>query len=460
MRLFSCLSLLLACSGGDPSPAPSAPKPPPFAGGGTGILPGPKQHALFLVIDTLRYDEVEAADTPVLDLLRAEGQWVDHAWASSTWTAPSVVSMFTGMAVREHGWDFPFPSHMENRTASYAQVPDVPVLAEVLEQAGLRTTGIYGNPLLAQGLGYDRGFGSFTYSKDAKMAGKVAAEVATWAAGERHFLYVHMFGCHHPLRPSKAAIEKQGVNRAKWFPQGRGFSIKRAHKAGLAGLTAYKKSYRAVVEDIDRRVGRVLEALGPQLKDTLVVVTADHGEMLGEHGVVGHERWLWDPLTHVPLVVVGAAHALPMELSTAAIPDLLTEGLGIPHTWPTGVGAPGPLVSQREGKLAISEDGRTKAIWDPEAISYSPGVYDLVDDPRESRNRAERLPALQRAREAFEAAIPEHHLEPADSAMDDTMLDALQALGYMGDGEEEPAPRTAAFADPETSGASAGEEEE
>ena len=80
--------------------------------------PEAPKHVVLIVIDTLRADVVDEVDTPVLDGLAAEGSSASRAWSSGTWTAPSVISLFSGMPVRSHGWEFPFPSQMDNRTRS------------------------------------------------------------------------------------------------------------------------------------------------------------------------------------------------------------------------------------------------------------------------------------------------------------------------------------------------------
>ena len=74
--------------------------------------PGAKKHAIVIVIDTLRADAIKEAKTPNLDALIANGAQARRGWSSGTWTAPSVISMFLGKTVREHGWDYPMPAKM------------------------------------------------------------------------------------------------------------------------------------------------------------------------------------------------------------------------------------------------------------------------------------------------------------------------------------------------------------
>ncbi|MCA9297999.1 MAG: sulfatase-like hydrolase/transferase, partial [Phycisphaerales bacterium] len=114
---------------------------------------------LFVVVDTLRADAIARADTPVLDGLGARGEIVPTAWASGTWTVPSMISMFTGMPVRQHGWNRE-PGNVEQ----FPKIPPAPTLAEVLARKGFHTTALYANDFLDPDLGYSRGFETYRKS--------------------------------------------------------------------------------------------------------------------------------------------------------------------------------------------------------------------------------------------------------------------------------------------------------
>ena len=66
---------------------------------------------------------------------------------------------------------------------------------------------------------------------------------------------------------------------------------------------AYASAYRAVIEDTDLLVGDIVAALGEHRDETLIILTSDHGELLGEHNRVGHGTWLYEGLTNVPLII-------------------------------------------------------------------------------------------------------------------------------------------------------------
>jgi len=404
---------------------------------GAGCSPKPAapdgRDVVVIVFDTLREDLRREAKTPTFDALAARGAQVERAWSPGTWTLPAVASLFAGASLREHGWNFPFPSRMEHRTESYPPLPkDRPLLAEVLKGAGFETAGYYSNRILGHGLGYERGFDDWVHTRDKLLSEQVAERVAGWDREDSHFLYLHLRGCHEPLYLSAKERQTWDVDE-RWFASG-GFDISEARDdddAGGDGVAQYQRAYRSVIEDQDRRLAKLLEALGPRRETALIVVTSDHGELLGEHGRVGHGRWVYEPLTWVPFIAANlpaSVGALPERMSTAALPDLITRSLGLAGQWPVRVDDDGPLVSQRTDRFALSPDGRVKGIWHPSAEPEL-SVYDLSADPGEEQP-LEAPPDLAAQRQRWEAATPQTVLEEQDAGMGDALIEALEALGY------------------------------
>ena len=178
------------------------------------------------------------------------------------------------------------------------------------------------------------------------------------------------------------------------------------------------------MEDTDQRLGQILSALQPLGTDTLYIVTSDHGELLGEHDVVGHGRHLWEPLTHVPLVV-GGVSGLPDRLSIDAIPDLVTRLTAVEAQWPSQAAPGRALVSQREGDLAMSPDGRTKWIWRDSQLNG----YDLTKDPGEESVLPPN-PGASDLRQAWFTEVPSGPILPLIHDLAPSTKSALQALGY------------------------------
>ncbi len=422
------LLALLACSSNErgaspPAPAVDRPAPPP-------VPAGKMKNAVVLVIDTLRADAVERARTPNLDGLSVRGAQHAWAWAPSTWTAPSMVSLFSGMHVRQHGWDFPFPNKMDLANARYPELPATPLLAEVLQQAGFQTAGHYANSLIGRELGFARGFDHWELGGDAQVTARSRRTIQGWREEDRNFLYIHLFGPHHPLKPKERSREHWGLTREQ-LGRDKTVRLPEVRQGGPLQESTYWRAYHAVVEDTDERVGLILEALRPHLDDTVFIVTSDHGELLGEHGDHGHSGGVWEPLTRVPFIVVNGP-LLPDRVQTAALPDVVTDALGLDHDWPVQLGAGGQLVVQREGAVAVTVDGRDKAVWDERAFD-GPVQFDLVVDPDEEKPAPLTSQELVQARAVFDARVPENQLQPEAGGMDAAMLEALEALGYMGD---------------------------
>jgi len=441
--LASLLALsLLACEGEPaqvahtPAPAPepvaAAPIPessPPVVRSVAALPDGP-QHVVVILIDTLRADVVAEADTPNIDALAARGLSVERAWSTTTWTVPAVISLFTGSFVRTHGWDLP-TGDMTLRPP----LPDLPTLAEVLQQGGFVTTGLYANGYLAHELGFSRGFDEWKRSTDNRMAVEVERRVQAWRVADddhsvqRQFLYLHLLGNHSGLKPSDAARTRHGLD-PKWFTERVGLLIGRAKRDKEAGVRpAYNTAYRAVVEDMDTHVGAIIDALGPALDDTLVVVLSDHGEELGEHDAFGHGWSVAESLTHVPMIVAGPGVEKGQRATAtiAEISDLITDAAGIDHPWPVQTPWQGPLVAERHGKQAVLVDGRFKGVWHGDELT----TYDLQVDGSAVTPTPGSEVQVERGIRSWQSSTPAGAPLTDHVELDPRTLEAVRALGYV-----------------------------
>ncbi len=208
------LGLLWGCTNAPPPPTPAP----------------PATHAVLIVLDTLRADVLTQANTPVIDALASAGASVPRAWSAGTWTVPSVISLLTGMSVRQHGWDLP-----TGRIGKYPPLPTVDTLPTVLHAQGFATDGWYANPYLAEDLGFSRGFDSWHRSADPSMPGQLAKLVKSrFDDGQRHFVYLHFIGAHSPLRPSDDARQLHHLD-PQWFDERGGMNIGLAKRNRPAG---------------------------------------------------------------------------------------------------------------------------------------------------------------------------------------------------------------------------------
>lgn len=257
---------------------------------------------VLISLDTVRADHCSVygyglPTTPVLEKVSAEGVVFDSAYSTTPTTGPSHASLFTGLMPQTHGL----------RVNGERLETPRRTLAEHLAASGYQTAGIASSFVLSASFGFSRGFSHwnddlpFEGSKHQSgqwMNHTVRAgfdrradhttEVATqWLRefrdpGRPFFLFVHYFEPHGPYVPPEPWLEKFcGVESEPMIP---------AYDAGLA-----------FTDDEVGRFLRVLEDLG-LAEDTLVVITADHGEGLMSHGAMAHGAHLYDEAVHIPLV--------------------------------------------------------------------------------------------------------------------------------------------------------------
>ena len=271
---------------------------------------------LLIVLDTVRADAVgrewkQRPVTPQMDRIALEGWRFANAYATAPWTLPSHASMFTGLAPSQHG------AVHEHFTLG----PEHPTLAEILARHGYATHGITSNPWVTAERGLARGFGRFekAYSdveaandKGAARATQLAIDFIARASREDKpfFLFVNYLEAHLPYAPPDAGFEALGIEIDSLSR--REFTIEQAEEI-IAGKRAASADELALARTLylgeiayqDQQLGKLLDALRKRnlLDETLVIITADHGELLGDQGLMGHEFSLSDDLLRVPLVL-------------------------------------------------------------------------------------------------------------------------------------------------------------
>lgn len=412
-----------------------------------------KPSVLFLVSDTTRADAFNKADTPNLDALAKseKGQSIALAIAPSSWTSPSVLSMFTGKSVREHGWDYPIAQVMIRHKIEYPAISDdEQMLAEILKDAGYQTHGYFANRFLIRDLGFSRGFDEWEFMSDDALPARTVSALSEVDSSDPHFFYVHFFGPHQPLKPTADRLIKYNIDETTLNDGGMGF---RQIKKRNATTAQYKVLYDAIIEDTDARMGLVIDAFLQKFPDGRIVMTSDHGEMIGEHGELGHKDGLYQELIHVPLIVYGDRTQSIGELfSLTSIADWTTDSVGVKATWNAQwddyalTAEDALVVAQRDGDVAIIRHDKKKLVLDyPMTIqngSFFQGksnsyVFNLSTDPKELRpiESAELETALtqqlNRWQEQREPGIADGQTSQTNRAF----INDLRKLGYVSDGK-------------------------
>ena len=281
--------------------------------------PGP---IVLITIDTLRADHVGARLTPHLHRLAAEATWAGRAVTPSSWTVPSMSSLFTGFQ----------PATTQTWSFDRAVIPrKLPLLPEVLRSRGYHTAGYRANPWTMARYGYSRGFDHFDNLGDGSGA---EARLASLDGGP-DFVWVHMLPPHSPyvrqphledrvrvpdlpLRVRHADLEPYYDPSVPLPPE-----LERVFRAMYALNVAWA----------DEKLGRLLDALrrSGQWDRTLLVVTSDHGEEFREYGQIAHGGNLGRHLIEVPLVIKLPA-GLKLEtrgpMATIRVRNTLIEAAG------------------------------------------------------------------------------------------------------------------------------------
>ncbi len=421
-----------------------------------------RPNVFLIVIDTLRADHLSAygydkATSPHIDALAAQGTLYEEAISAAPWTLPSHASLFTGLYVRDHHTSSEHP----NLDPSYD------TLAERLARAGYHTGGFSNNVWTNPDSGLEQGFQRFEelwrlqkvrsdgISVDDPTtdmgAAKTDDDVLSWIDGLKDdrpfFVFINFFEPHLPYRPTKpfdddflpAGASPALVRRMRSFysPREYGYILNVPWmKVSERELGVLRGLYDGEIAYVDSKIGELVDGLRARglADDTVLVITSDHGEHLGENHMLGHKLSVYEPLLHVPLVLWGpgripagrriAGQVQSLDLF-GTILDLAGVDRGEAPKLPLQEPAPGYTFSELAyPQIFLDVIHRRIPGWDAsrfaralttvrgsryKLISGSDGsrqLYDLRADPHETKNlaasRPKELGRLERVLEEFQ----------------------------------------------------------
>jgi len=280
--------------------------------------PPARPNVLLILVDALRADHLGAygysrATSPNLDALAAEGVLFERAWSQAPWTKPSIPTLFTSLYPIQHGV-------YEGETPGSAGFLESDLLgeefltaAEAFRAAGFRTGAFVNNAHLLPAQGFAQGFD--VYEAGSFDAAEIGRRFLAWLDGapqQPFFAYLHLLDAHWPFQPAPAFVERfapagryDGV-----FAQESWNGLRDRINDGRVRLDARDREelvarHDAAIAAVDDAIGRLLAALRERgaLDATFVLLTADHGEELLDHGRVGHGGTLYEEVLHVPLIL-------------------------------------------------------------------------------------------------------------------------------------------------------------
>jgi arylsulfatase A-like enzyme len=449
-------------------------------------------------MDTARVDRFSCygyarPTTPRIDALASRGVRFTDCASTSSWTLPAHASMFTGLYPIVH-----------QATQETLRLDDTTAtIAEILGSHGYATIGVSANPLVGPKMGLDRGFAEFHETwrasrQDGAQASGVHPNLAAvaqfldkTAAAQPFFLFVNYIEPHAPYEPPEPF-------RARFLAPGTAPGLAASSTTSPAvyylnktvfspaAFRAMNELYDGEIAYVDEQVGKLIDLLDAhhRLDNTLVLITSDHGENIGDHDHYRHVFSLYNTTVKVPLIALlpGGVRAGEVRTEPVQLVDLFATMLAA-----CGIAPPNALTEQRDILAAEARAPRPAlfaeyyypvqalGLFTPQAlrdhedalrpfmrrlraveaegmrlICGSDGqreLYDVVADPGETRNllasgsdhpATARLTALldefvRRGAEIRPLPPPPDHTEAAPPITDDDqeLLRRLRSLGYI-----------------------------
>ncbi len=319
---------------------------------------------LLIVLDTVRAMSLglyghPVANTPHLERWAQRGVLFRHAFATSPWTLPSHLTMFTGLYPSElnAGWTAPldaehttlaevlaahgyatagFVANLQYCTIEtgiaqgFVHYEDIPLsLSEIVMSSSLGRI-IVNNPTFRAAIGYHDILGR-------KTATDITNAFLRWVgdgAPRPFFAFLNYYDAHEPFLPPPpfdtvfgGSAERDENLILQLSPR----MAERSRKRAMSEIErhAEERAYEAAIAYMDAELGRLFEELERRglLQNTVVMVTSDHGELFGEHDLFGHGNSLYAPTLHVPLLMT-----YPPRLPSAAVVDQYVSLRDLPAT--------------------------------------------------------------------------------------------------------------------------------
>jgi arylsulfatase A-like enzyme len=480
-----CLVAVVVEAPGCASSDAESPTAPQGRDDPTGLISSEPPRAVLLVVaDTTRADFVSFGGhyrktTPYLDRLARKGVVFDNAYAPSSWTVPSMASLFTSLHPTSHGVVVGgFRDQVARTEYVVPQLPEsLETLAETFKKAGYRTVGAAANRFLATETGFAQGFDEY-YQKarfiEANKLNKIAARRMRWAFGdgwkkswkdEPAFVWLHYIDPHSPYLAHEPWIQSYAEDFDQ-YPVTYPVDIKMPYLVKMypSPDAEFRECvlplYESELSFLDRQLKKFAKKLKVKEEDVLVIFTSDHGEEFADHDDMGHSHTLYEELVRVPLMFywpkgLGGGRRIDAPVSLIDIQPTLAELIGVDP--PDGAQGQS-LVPLLRGEPGDPERPLLFELWPPrpdmqalrrgkwklirsrgEATTLE--LFDLEQDPGETTDLADRrsnlAAELENELDALLGRLPAAPEADPSLVTDPELLEQLRNMGYVDDEDGE-----------------------
>ncbi len=416
-------------------------------------------NVIVVFLDTLRADT--ASRMPNLQKFLSRGAVFGHAFSAAPWTLPAHVSAMTGQSAAETGVGF--AKHYYTSDAS------APV---ILSGEGYETAGVAANWFLNESTGFTRGFSSyevegrgldacrsalladlrrfwpaFQHHVCSATADTVIADAARWLHPERRqplFLLLNFTDVHDGYYVPSKCRPRSATTPYDIYTFTH--AIAANHLLDAQRVERMRKTYEDAAQCLDLSLGTLFRKIDSLPGRTITIVTSDHGEHFGEHGLYLHGNSMFPQLLHVPLGIVGAGvpqRRIEKEVSVTDLRDYIVSaangGRLESHLGDLIAGRP---VADEPPVSFLVDQTLTPVNFHPYAAVFDAGlegiarrsgifeVYDLRKDP-EATNDVSGLPQYQEDRERLQALLTSQRSRELRERLRHEGMQNLRSLGYL-----------------------------
>ncbi len=389
----------------------------------TTVTPSHSKNVLIITIDTLRADALSVygnhTRTPFFESLASRSVVFDRAYTCAPLTLPAHTSLFTGL--------YP-PSHGVRNNGTNRAADQLTLLAELAEENGFHTAAFVSAFPLSSQFRLDQGFtiyddaltatpeiGDFGYAERNAQHTRLAAQQQLGSMSKPFFVWMHLFDPHHPY---------------------------------LSHAGTDLPPYQQEVLYVDQQLTLFFDFLESRrlLEDTLVILTADHGEAFGEHGEISHSLFLYNTTLRIPLFVSGPGLKPRRRKELVRIIDIFPTVAGLMRWKFTNTVDGISLLPLINGETMPGLDSYAETLtpsidfgWSPlfalQNLNHKyieapkPEWYDLNLDPQELRNRAPPTEA-QKYRSQIQGIRSRQGPSDARHALTTEDRERMESLGY------------------------------